>query len=94
MNYNVISIKDMRNKLADIIDKVAVGGETYVVTKFGKKKAILTPVKEEEISRAEKEAILQETAGMWKNRADMKDPVEWQRKTRAKLSSRYGKIFS
>ena len=37
----------------------------------------------------EKEAILKETAGMWKDRADMKDPAEWVRKTRAKMSSRY-----
>jgi hypothetical protein len=36
----------------------------------------------------EKEAILKETAGMWKNREDVKDPAEWARKTRAKLSSR------
>ena len=93
MNYTVISIKDMRNKLADIIDKVAVGGETYVVTKFGKRKAILTPVIDEEMSRAEREVILKETAGIWKNREDMKDPAEWVRKTREKMSSRYEKIF-
>ena len=84
----------MRNNLSDIIDKVAVGGETYVVTKFGKRKAILTPVKDEEMSRAEREAVLRETAGLWKNREDMKDPAGWVRKTRAKLSSRYEKIFS
>jgi len=36
----------------------------------------------------EREAILKETAGMWKNREDMKDPAGWVRKTRAKMSSR------
>jgi len=41
----------------------------------------------------EKEAILKETADMWKDRKDMKDPAEWVRKTRAKMSSRYEKIF-
>jgi hypothetical protein len=34
---------------------------------------------------------LKETAGMWKNREDMKNPSQWVRQTRAKLSSRYKK---
>ena len=39
-----ITIKETRNNLAELIEKVAVGNKTFIITKFGKAKAQLTPV--------------------------------------------------
>lgn len=93
MNYTVISVKDMRNNLSNIIDRVAVGGETFVVTKFGKTRAIISPADKETMTAERREEILKKTFGMWKDREDIKDAAAWVREQRKQMSSRYEKIF-
>ena len=93
-----ISIKETRNNLADIVERVALTGQTYIVTKFGKVKAKIVPPEDKESKK--KPAIklkdyshqqwLKDTFGMWKDRKDMKDPVAWVNKIR---KPRYEKIF-
>jgi len=93
MDYTSVSIKDTRDNLADIIDRVAVAGESFLVTKFGKVKAMITPMIM--VKRGDnKEKILKSTFGMWKDRKDMSDSAKWVRDLRNKEANRYDKIFN
>lgn len=92
MKYTDVSIKEMRERLAEIVDRVAIGRESFRITKFGKTKAILSPLQPRE-SREERRQALEETAGMWQDREDIVDSRSWTDHTRQQLSSRYEKVF-
>ena len=79
-----LSIKDTRNKLADVINQVAIGGDVFVVTKFGKPKAMIVPI----MKAKEQKSVLEETFGAWKERKDIKDTAKWVASLRAKMSTR------
>ena len=80
----LISIKDTRNKLADIINQVAVGGDVFVITKFGEPKAMIVPISKIKTQKS----VLEETFGAWKERSDIKDSAKWAAALRAKMSVR------
>lgn len=81
-----LSIKDTRNKLAEVINQVAIAGDEFVITKFGQPKAMIVPIS---IPRAKaQKTVLEETFGAWKHRRDIRDSGEWVRKLRARLSVR------
>jgi prevent-host-death family protein len=99
MDYKTVTIKEARDNFSEIIEKVAIGGESFVVTKFGKLKAKISPLKQIEdqpyqASDEEYMQILEDTKGMWQDRKDIKDTNEWLNKLREEQSSRYGKIFT
>ena len=79
-----LSIKDTRNKLAEVINQVAIAGDEFVITKFGQPKAMIVPISKAKVLKS----ALQETFGAWKHRSDIKDSGEWVRKLRRKLSVR------
>lgn len=79
-----ISIKDTRNKLADVINQVAVAGDSFVITKFGQPKAMIVPISKDKTQRS----VLEETFGAWKGRRDIKDSGKWVRNLRTKISLR------
>ncbi|MDZ7586577.1 MAG: hypothetical protein U0946_02385, partial [Patescibacteria group bacterium] len=85
-----------RDNLADIIDRVAIAGEAFLVTKFGKVKARIMPVVvvDEKKKIEERESMLDKYFGIWKDRKDMTDSVKWVRDLRKKESMRHGKIFN
>lgn len=80
----VMTIKDTRNKLADIINQVSVAGDTFVITKFGQPKAMIVPISKDKTQRS----VLEETFGAWKGRRDIKDSGKWVRNLRTKISLR------
>lgn len=80
----ILSIKDVRNKLADVINQVAIGGDTFVITKFGEPKAMIVPISEIKT----KKSVLEETFGAWKDRRDIRDTAKWAETLRAKMSVR------
>src|SRR3989338_7790204 len=81
-----LSIKDTRNRLAEIINQVAISGDEFVITKFGQPKAMIVPIS---TSKAKSQkSVLEETFGAWKHRSDIKDSGKWVRELRAKLSVR------
>jgi antitoxin (DNA-binding transcriptional repressor) of toxin-antitoxin stability system len=43
MNYQTVSIKETRDNLAELIERVAIGGEVFAITKFGKTKGFVVP---------------------------------------------------
>ncbi|MFH1235441.1 MAG: type II toxin-antitoxin system Phd/YefM family antitoxin [Parcubacteria group bacterium] len=42
MHTTVISIKDARNRFAELIERASLTGETFIVTKFNKPRAVIT----------------------------------------------------
>lgn len=81
-----IPIKDTRANLADLVNQVEVAGKSFVITKFGKPKAMLVPVLTD---KPRKRSGFDASFGIWKDREDMKDPDAWVRKVRAQFSRRY-----
>lgn len=79
-----MSIKDTRNNLATIVETVAITKEKYLITKFGKPKAIIVPIEDIDNSTKNRVKALDETFGMWKDRKN-----DLQRK-----NTRYEKIFN
>lgn len=100
MQYKTFTIKNARNNFAEIIERAAIGGEFFLITKFGKSKAVIAPfetfdtnIKSDNVYK-KRQIILKETAGAWKKRKDIKDPIVWSKKLRKLQSNRYGKVFS
>lgn len=80
----MVSIKETRNKLADIINQVSVAGDVFVVTKFGQPKAMIVPISQAKAPKP----VLQETFGAWKERRDIKDTAKWVAKLRGQMNVR------
>lgn len=80
----LITIKDVRNQLADVINQVAIGGNVFTVTKFGKPKAMIVPI----IKAKTQKSVFEETFGAWKGRKDIKNTAKWVANLRAKMSIR------
>lgn len=78
-----ISIKDVRDKLADVIARVEMTGDEIVITKFGKPRAMIVPLDKKKTA-----TNLDESFGAWKNRKDIKDTATWVREQRDKMSLR------
>lgn len=82
-----VTIKDTRDNLAEIINRVAVAGDSYIVTKFGKPKAVIGPVGDTAKKTGKKRDAftdaLDKTFGMWADRDDIGDAAEYVRKIRA-----------
>ncbi len=78
-----LSVKQTREKLAEIIERVAYGGEEIIVTRFGRPQVKIVAVDDTVLSKTDdSENIIKEAAGIWADRKDMKDPVKWVRNIR------------
>lgn len=86
------SIRETRAQLSDIINQVSIANRSFVITKFGKPKAMIVPAY---MTRSNKKTRngLQASFGAWKHRTDIKDSAKWVADLRHKMSSRYGNIF-
>lgn len=80
----MLSIKDVRNRLADVVAGVEMRGDEVVITKFGKPRAIIVPFNKKKALKS----ALDESFGIWKDRKDMKDSAKWVREMRDKTSLR------
>lgn len=80
-----LSIKETRDKLADVVNQVAISGDTFVITKFGQPKAMIVPVSEDKL---EDDAGIEASFGAWKQRKDLPDSSKWVANLRAKMSIR------
>ena len=79
------SIKDTRIQLSHLIDKVAIANRQFIITKFGKPKAMLIPVKADkrQLKRGRLPGF-----GAWATRKDMRNSAEWVEKIRDSWSKR------
>lgn len=80
----LISIKDTRNRLAEVIDQVAIAGDEFIITKFGKPKAMIVPLSNVKSGVG----AFDEVFGLWKDRKDIKNTAQWVRDLRRKISLR------
>lgn len=88
-NLQIVSTKYLRDNLAEILEKVAIGGESFQVQKFGRIKAIIVPPQKVKRSKAKKIDFSQFPAfGIWKDRKDMKSSTAWVTMIRDKNSKR------
>lgn len=80
----LISVRDTRNRLAEVINQVAIAGDEFIITKFGEPKAMIVPI----IRAKAQKSVLEETFGAWKDRKDIKDTAKWAAALRRKISLR------
>ena len=80
----IISIKDTRNNLADIVSGVEMRGDEIIITKFGKPRAMLVPISYKKSAMGS----FDEVFGVWKGRGDIKDSARWVRNLRRRISLR------
>lgn len=85
-----IPVKETRERLAELIAQVQVGGAQFVITRFGKPAAKLVPVDGSIVQkkRAKKKSAIDLAFGIWKDRKDIKDSAEWVANLREKEWSR------
>ncbi len=81
-----ISIQATRNNLSSFVNQTAITGKQFIITKFGKPSAMLVPVITDDLD--EKNAALETTFGLWKNRKDIKDSAKWITNLRTAMSLR------
>ena len=79
-----LSMKDARNKLADIVSRVEMTGDEIIITKFGKPRVMIVAFNNTKVSSRIPEAAF----GIWKDRKEMKDSAKWVRELRTKMSLR------
>jgi len=92
-----VTIKELRDNLAQIIEEVAIAGKQVEITKFGKKKAVLVPfgIAQKSIrKRAQINFAKLPGVGMWKDREDMKDSAKWVENLRRGEERRFPKLFN
>lgn len=92
MIVNTISVKDARSNFAEVLEKVSTGKERYIISKFGKAKAMLVPMSDDVLTTREtilkqRRKALNDAKGMWKDN-------DLTLNLRKKSSTRYGKIFN
>lgn len=91
MQTQSVSIKELRDNLAQIIEEVAIAKKRVEITKFGKSKAVIIPMEQAGISK-KKETKIDWTKlpafGIWKDRKDMKDSAKCVRDLRHRESTR------
>ncbi len=80
-----ITIKDTRTNLAHLVNQVSLVGTQFVITKFGKPTAMLTPIKENAINP---KTSLSTSFAAWNKRKDIKDSAKWVAALRSKVSLR------
>ena len=83
-----VPIKDARNNLANLINMAAIAGHSYIITKFGKPQAMITPVFPTESTLESRRLAIASTASAWKHRSDIKDTAKFVAALRRKMSSR------
>lgn len=84
--YQTRSVKETRQHLSQLIEEVAVAKRRYLITKFGKPKAMMIPIEANIIKP--KRNIKLAGFGMWKDRKDMSNPARWVATKRKLWSSR------
>lgn len=88
MQINNISTKELRDNLSEILEKVAIGKQTFLVSKFGREKVLIIPSENTKQKPKKIDFAKLDTYGMWKNRKDMENTAEWVSKMRTKQSNR------
>lgn len=76
-SLQTVSIRETREQLSELVNQVAIARKQFVITKFGKPKAMIVPVQSSRINREQYKKVIMATAGAWKHRTDIKDSAKW-----------------
>jgi len=90
-----VTIKELRDNLAQLIEEVAIAGKQIEITKFGKKKAVIVPVNIAQKSAQRKTRVnfaKLPGVGMWRDRKDMEDAAKWVENLRSGEVRRFPKL--
>lgn len=86
-NLKIITTKELRDNLSEILERVAIGKQNFLVSKFGKKKALIVPLASDFPLKTADFSKLS-AFGVWKKRIDIKNSNIWTSKLRTKQSKR------
>lgn len=81
----ILSIKQVRDKLADLVASVELTGEEVVITKFGRARAIIAPLSS---SRSLNLGKFDEVFGAWRDRVDIRESGKWVKDVKTIVSLR------
>lgn len=84
-----VTVKYLRDNLAEIIDEAAIAKKSFVVTKFGKQKVAIVPIKDIKVKKKKVDFGKLPAFGMWKDREDMKDSAQWVSDLRKREEDRH-----
>jgi len=91
-NLQPISTKELRDNLSEVLEKVAIGQQAFLVSKFGRKKAMIVPIADmidmTNEKKQKKDLRNLPACGMWQERKEMKNSVAWVSKLRERQSLR------
>lgn len=87
--FQTFSIRETRAQLSDIVNQVAFGHKTFVITKFGKPKAIISRADATQIVATGGKKANLPGFGLWADRVEMRDAGAWVEKQRKQWSSRF-----
>lgn len=76
-----ITTKDLRDNLSQVLEQVAYGNQSYLISKFGKYKALLTPYQVQPAAKLPT-AKLKPLFGLWKGHKNIKSSTDWVNKIR------------
>jgi prevent-host-death family protein len=76
-----VSIQQTRNNLAQIIDKAALAGESFLVTKYNKPKAKIVPYAADD-QNIDQNQKWESVHGLWQGRTDIESGVKYEDKLR------------
>lgn len=85
-----IPVKETRERLADLLNQVEVAGSQFVITKFGKPRAMLVPMETSINTKKVKTFGISLAFGAWKDRKDIRDSGKWVAKMRKGWLKRNG----
>ena len=91
-----ISVQHTRDNLAMIMERTALTGERFVVTKFGKPKAVIVPLEYVygKNNTRKREKLFASLGELWEDRKDMENSVSWVKKQRQQRKKKHEEISS
>ena len=90
-NLQLISTKELRDNLAEVLEMVAIAKQSFLVSKFGREKVLIVPVVSPVKTLASKRKMClasHPACGIWEKRKEMENPAEWVSKLRIRQSLR------
>lgn len=87
-----VSVKDLRSRLAYYLDLVSNNKSSIEITRSGKITAVLSPKETSSIVRDKeiRKKLVEELSGIWSDRVDMDDSIEYVKNLRNKRKKRIG----
>jgi len=93
MSQTTVTVQQARDNFSELIERVALARESFLVTKFGKPKAAIVAADEirglGQIQAQKKKRAIKAIAGMWADRKDMADSAKWVADLRRREAMRH-----